>query len=227
MKDVTPRVLMKQLGLGQVGFDMTDSSPAIDGIVVSGQGWENIPQDNLALATLVLANRTYIDLEGYSQEELTTFVQGVDFQHFRDPLQGGAAVSALVQRFHFLTTRRITDGELAEFTSAVAPGYLASTLDLMEMIYGEHRTYAVNTTIPGSFVTTDTDTLGSGNPTAGARLHWTQVYVINPVGENNDPGTFIMYPVNLVAQAVTGKEKDLVYIERLRRAYTQDAGRNS
>jgi hypothetical protein len=226
MKEVTPRVLMKQIGTGQVGFEMSDSSSAIINIVVTGDDWVNIPQDNLAVATLALANRSYIDLAGYSHEELTTFIQGVDFQHSRDPLQGGNSVSALVQRYDFITTRRISDSELANFTDAVAPGYLPSTVDLMEMVYGEHRTYAVNTTIPGTFVTTDTDTLGSGNPTAGARLHWTQVYVINPAGATGQTGQFFMYPTNLVCQAVTGKEKDLVYIERLRRAYTQDSGRN-
>ena len=38
--------------------------------------------------------------------------------------------------------------------------------------------------------------------------------------------TLTIYSTNLVSQAITGKEKDMVYIERLRRAYTQDPGRN-
>ena len=221
MKEVEPRILMKQKPSGMITFALTDTDPAIDTIVVTGEGWKNIAQENLALYQLVIAHRNYIDLSGYTLNDLTTFIQSMDFQHMRDPLQAGAAVSSVVWRYDFFTTRRITDAELANFTASV-PGYLDSTLDLMEMVYGEHRTFAVNSTVPGTFIITDSDALGSGNPSAADRLHWTQVYVLNPLGNPGDNGAFQLYQTNLVAQAITGKEKDLVYIERLRRAYTQE-----
>jgi hypothetical protein len=220
MKEIENRVLLKQKPAGYISFKMTGTSTAIDTIVTTGSGWENIPQNNLALAQLVFANRNYIDLSGYTLQDLTTFIQGMDFQHMRDPLQVGPALSAVVWRYDFFTTRRITDDELSQFTDTV-PGYLPSSLDLMEMIYGEHKTFAVNSTIPGTFISTDFDTLGSGNASAADRLHWTQVYVLNPAGNAEETGNFQVYPSNLVSQALTGKEKDLVYIERLRRAYTQ------
>jgi hypothetical protein len=218
MKDITPRVLMKQAPSSFVTFAI-GTTPAIKNISATN-GWNNVA-GNTSISQLLLAYRTYIDLGGYTQNDLTTFVQSVDIQEMRDPLQGGA-ISPIVWCYDLLTTRRISDAEIVALQSGQAPGYLGSTLDLMEVIYGEHQTYAVNSNIAATFVTTDADTLGSGNPTASDRLHWTRIFVINPSGSEDDPGTFAIYPANLVAQAVTAEEKDLVYIERLRRAYTQE-----
>ena len=48
------------------------------------------------------------------------------------------------------------------------------------------------------------------------------IYLLGTIGS----ALFTIFENNLAIQAITAKEKDLVYIERLRRAYTQDAGRN-
>ena len=223
MEDTTPRRLMKQIGICSLGFDLTDTTPAIDNfsITTNNEGWEQIPQQNLAIGTAVVANRQYIDLAGYAMDDLTTFVQSVDIQKSRDPLGSN---QSLVYVYDFLTTRRITTAELSNFTDAEIPGFVESSVDLMEMIYGEHQTLAVNANIPATFITTMADTLGSGNASAADRLHWTRVYVMNPAAIG--PASLTIYSTNLVSQAITGKEKELVYIERLRRAYTQDPGRN-
>jgi hypothetical protein len=223
MEDTTPRRLMKQIGPCYLQFDLESADPAIINFqfTSNNEGWEQIPQQNLALGIAVVANRQYIDLAGYAMDDLTTFIQSVDIQKSRDPL---GTNQQLVWVYDFLTSRRITSEELSNFTAGEIPGYLESTLDLMEMIYGEHQTLALNANIPGTFITTMADSLGSGNATASDRLHWTRVYVMAP----GAPGTTTLgiYSTNLVSQAITGKEKDLVYIERLRRAYTQDPGRN-
>ncbi|AXH79487.1 MAG: hypothetical protein [Circular genetic element sp.] len=224
MEDTTPRRLMKQIGICSLSFEMTShSDPAIDNFSIStnNEGWEHIPQQNLAVGVAVVANRQYIDLAGYAMKDLTTFVQSVDIQKSRDPL---GTNQLIVYVYDFLTTRRITTEELSNFTGAEIPGFVESTVDLMEMIYGEHQTLANNAQIPGTFITTMADSLGSGNPTASDRLHWTRVYSMSPAAVG--AATLTIYSTNLVSQAITGKEKDLVYIERLRRAYTQDAGRN-
>lgn len=223
MKDIEPRVLLKQVASGAGACTILTPGLGV-GVVTTGEGWESITPDNVAVNQVILANRTYIDLAGYTQQELTTFIQSVAIQHMRDPLavtSNAAAPVQVVWAYDFITTRRITSAELSNLIET-APGYLGSTLDLMEMIYGEHRTYAQNTTVAGTFITTDSDTLGSGNPTAADRLHWTRVFYFSPGGVADDTISFQMYSANLVCQAVTGKEKDLVYIERLRRAYTQE-----
>ena len=218
MQDSTTRRLTKQIGPCYVSFDVQSLEPAINNMVIvnNNEGWEEIPQQNLALAIAVVANRQYIDLAGYSMDDLTTFIQSVDIQKSRDPL---GTNQQIVWVYDFLTTRRITTAELSNFTAGEVPGYVESTLDLMEMIYGEHQTLAVNANIPGTFITTMGDTLGSGNASAADRLHWTRVYVMAPTGVGSS--TLAIYSTNLVSQAITGKEKDLIYIERLRRSYTQ------
>jgi hypothetical protein len=217
MKDVTPRQLIKQVSGSYIVATMGESVPTIT--TEPGRQWDVIPQQSPTM--FALARRTYIDLAGYTQDELTTFVQSVAVQHMRDPLKIGNATTPIVWAYDFVTTRRITTAELTDLINDV-PGYLPSTLDLQEMIYGQHRTYATNANIPFTFITTDTDTLGSGNPSAADRLHWTRVFLFEVTGAVGQTTALSVYPANLVCQAITGREKDLVYIERLRRAYTQE-----
>jgi hypothetical protein len=224
MDDVQARQLLKQVGIGAA--TCTNLSPGLGvDVVATGQNWTSILPEDVTIGQVILANRSFIDLAGYSKAELTTFIQSVAVQEMRDPLSIGAASPQLVYSYDFLTTRKIRDSELAGLIST-APGYHGNTLDLMEMIYGQHRTYALNANIAGTYITTNSDVLGSGNPTAGDRVHWTRVYYFSPTGAQDELVVFQMYAANLVCQAVTGKEKDLIWIERLRRAYTQDPGRN-
>lgn len=221
MQDVQPRQLLKQLGTGLV-LTTIESDPLVPIIAVDGDGWEIIPQS--PGNAVVIANRTYIDLAGYTQKELTTFIQSVDIQERGLPsysIAPGTIPVNILWVYDFITTRRITSAELSQM-STIVPGYLPSTLDLMEMIYGEHKQYAVNTQVPGTYITVNGDTLGSGNPSAADRLHWTRVLLCYPTGEVGENAVVGCRDANLVCQAVTGKEKDLVYIERLRRAYTQE-----
>ena len=90
----------------------------------------------------------------------------------------------------------------------------------MEVIYGESVNYAQNSNIPGTYITVAADTFGSGNPTASRKLHWTRVFITTFSTSGADVnGSFAAYPVNLLVQAATMEEKDLVYMERLRRSY--------
>lgn len=217
MEDTQARQLMKQVA--GTYFQVTVEGSGLE-YTNPTNGWNIIPQTDIVTMSAAV-KRTYIDLAGYTQKELTTFIQSVAVQHLRDPLSVGSASTPLVWAYDFITTRRITTAELQQLFSGNVPGYLPSTLDLMEMVYGEHRTYALNANIPGTFITTDTDLLGSGNPTTADRLHWTRVYLFETGGGAGATNSYSFYPANLVCQGITGKEKDLVYIERLRRAYTQ------
>jgi len=90
-----------------------------------------------------------------------------------------------------------------------------STLDQQMIVYGQSRTYSENLQIPGTYITTDTATFGSGNPIATSKLHWTRLIVFRSGGI---PTLLELYPANLIIQGITAKEKDLVWIERLRRS---------
>lgn len=215
MAEPTPRKLFKQIGASNVGLNFDSSA---DYFITNG--WEIIwnPQP-------YVMNRSYVDLAGYTQNDLTTFIQGVDFQveTLIRALSGGILEVTFLD---ILSTRRLSVAELSDWAipgvGGDVPGFLESTVDLQEVIYGERTTLAQNANIAGlvgaKYVILDRETFGSGNASAADRLHWSRVYWFNGSGANE----LIMIPgANLVAQAVTVKEKDLVYIERLRRAYTQ------
>jgi hypothetical protein len=185
-------------------------------------GWEYHSQTANGQTVQAFVNRQYIDLAGWEAQDLTTFTTGVDLQTDKIPLVtlGGAALScSIVWQYDFITTREITDAELAVI-SGTTPGFAESTVDLMEVIYGESVSYAQNSNIPGTYITVSADTFGSGNPTASRKLHWTRVFITTFATSGADvSGSFSAYPVNLLVQAATMEEKDLVYMERLRRSY--------
>jgi len=215
-EDITQRKLFKQIGSTNVGinFDSSSSAYATNGWEVE---WNTMPY---------MYNRTYVDLSGYTQQELTTFIQGVDIQIETLIRSLGTGIIE-VTYLDILSTRRLSVAELTDWAipgvNGDVPGFLDNTVDLQEIIYGERTTLAQNTVVPAlvgsKYVILEKETFGSGSASAADRLHWSRVYWFNGSG----PEEVIMIPAsNLVAQAVTVKEKDLVYIERLRRAYTQE-----
>jgi len=223
-----PRQLFKQIDEAFFAYNYTSSAAN-----VAGSGWEVLDgEDALGNTIPYLTNRTYIDLSGFSREELTTFIRGVDFQHQRRPRSTTTGILEITV-LDILSTRRLTDAEIINWSSDGgpaahdAPGFLDSTVDLMEVVYGERTTYVMNSTmavgLAGSvYVTLGADTFGSGNPIATDKLHWTRTIWLNGSGINEFA---IIGASNLVVQAVTAQEKDLVWMERLRRSYViQDQG---
>lgn len=219
-KEPKAHQLYKQVGATVLGLNYTSASTAY-----ATNGW-NVIWNTFPYAV----NRTYIDLEGWSKQELTTFTQGVDFQHALMPRASTLGILE-VTCLDILTTRRLTDGEISNWGIAGLaddpPGFLASTSDLMEVIYGERTTFAQNNNIDGLagalYVTIDKEAFGSGNPTATDKLHWTRVYWLNGSG---DTEAMHLPATNLIVQALTVEEKDLVWMERLRRSYVLQGGAN-
>jgi len=209
-KNVKPRQLYKQVPGTIVNF--AGSTP--DQTTLSN-GWEQIGTGSVNY----LVYRTYIDLAGYSIEELTTFTQGVDVQKSYTP-RGGTATLPYLLEYDILTTRKIQDDEMINFLDG-PPGFMPTlqdkAVDLMELIYGESQEYAFNSTVGATFITTGRDTWGSGNPTAMDKMHWTRLVILSSGVADGDQ--LFIGPSNLVVQAVTAKEKDLVWMERLRRSY--------
>jgi len=198
--------LYKAIGniyVGDINFS-TDSAT-----IVQGQNWEII-QEGTNLQTFVW--RGYIDISGWSREDLTLFTQSVDIQRSMQPLMSAGIVTVI--EYDYLTTRRMTNDEVGPIGLG-RPCFLTSTPDLMECIYGEWHTWS-NSSEVGTAVNTARDTFGSGNATAMDKLHITRV--ITPLGGGTTEG-FTIYDVNYVIGAVTKEEKDLVHLERMRRSY--------
>jgi hypothetical protein len=219
-KEPKAHQLYKQIGPAYFVLNF-DSATDVD---YSGEGWEVIWN-----TFPYMVNRQYIDLSGWSRDQLTTFIQGVDFQHSRRPRSTTIGVLE-VTMVDILSTRELTDHELTNWGLVVAPGvsedlpgFMDSTVDLMQVIYGERTTMvSSNTMAPGLagsvYVTLGGETFGSGNPTAMNRLHWTRVIWANGAGPTE---TLSIGGTNLIVTALTVEEKDLVWIERLRRSYVQ------
>jgi hypothetical protein len=192
--------------------------------ITLGEGWETL---NTGSAQ-VWVWRGFIDLAGYSMDDLTFFTQTVDIQN---SLTAGGTPSFLICDDRTLvTTRALRDSEIAANWSGFAAnmnGFLNNVsqdcIDLQEVIYGEWKQSVPYSAANGSFRPLAGGSFGVGNPTASDRIHITRVFSWQSGGDND---SFVLYPQNIILGGVTGQEKDLVYIERLRRAYTQDPGRN-
>jgi len=218
MVDPKAHQLYKQLGATQLGlnYDTTTDSYGKNGWTVI---WNIFPY---------AVNRTYIDLSGWSKQQLTTFTQGVDIQTSLMPRATTLGILEITC-LDIITSRRLTDDEISDWAlagiSGDPPGFLENTTDLMQVIYGERTTFAQNSNVVGLagalYVTIDKETFGSGNPTAMDKMHWTRVYWLNGsnVPSPEDIQVIGLPASNLIVQALTVEEKDLVWMERLRRSY--------
>ena len=184
---------------------------------VDGSDWEYLQIMPNGQTYQGWVNRQYIDLSGWTEQDLTMFTVGVDIQKDGLPLVV-VMPCPLIIVYDFITTRRITDAELINVINT-PPGFHESTLDLMQCTYGLRQSLAQNAQIPGTFVNVDGATFGSGNPSASDKLHWTRFIVTTMANPEDITGSLTAPATNLVIQATTTQEKDLVYMERLRRSY--------
>jgi hypothetical protein len=210
-EDVQPHQLTKQVARATTRW-VFDGSVYDNGASTTTGGWENIAVTFGSGVIPGIINRSYIDLTGWRRQERTAFFNGFDIQRSFAPLSITGV--PLIFEYDFITTRRLTVAELSNFFNE--PGFLPSSLDLMQLVYGEKRVWGQNVNIPGTFLIVDTETSGTGDATAMDKLHWTRLVVYLAGATAADIETS---PTNLVVSAVSAKEKDLVWMERLRRSY--------
>jgi len=211
MPKVTARKLFKQIPpvSAALNFEGTDT---ITIQPTSSTGWEVI-QPSVG-ANLYLVWRGYIDLGGYTQDELTLFTQTVDVQ--KGPFDiGSGLLSTVIQ--DIVTTRRISNDEIGLHVGFL-PVQGTPSLDLQEVVYGEWFNRVPYSPTHATLRAIDSGTFGSGNPTASDRLHITRI----AASFGNAAATLYLAGTNYVVGGVTAHEDDLIYIERLRRAYTQE-----
>jgi hypothetical protein len=216
-KDMEARQLIKMVPALAAAIDLDADTAAL-----TGEGWEAITHSGFNIA---LVWRGYIDLAGYTQDDLTFFSQAVDVQDNGISLaSSGITLTTIVD---MVTTRRIRNIEINPINSNgfidVAPGIPLEGLDIQEVVYGNNRAFTQYSATNSSLLQLFGSTFGSGNPTASDRLHITRVIVPSGTGTGE---SLNVQSCNFLVGGVTAHEKDLVYIERLRRAYTQDPGRN-
>jgi len=211
MPKLQARQLIKQVPALQV-LNMNYGSQTAN---LTGEGWE-ILTDGLSMRFVW---RGFIDLAGYTQHDLTLFTQQVDIQ--RNHMIGGSPDVQLGVVTELVTTRRIRDEEAISTNNgflAPFPGSPQPQLDIQEIVYGEITTYTPYSPTNGIWRILQHDSFGTGHPTASDRLHITIIAQPLFAGDNS---AMLIPGRNFLIGAVTAHEDDLVYIERLRRAYTQ------
>jgi len=212
-EDMVARQLIKQVptvtaAMEFVGTDTIVITPGVG----TGPGWEVV--DN---GKLYLVWRGYIDLAGYTQNDLTLFTQAVDIQHGALDLAGPTVLNSC--HIDLVTTRRLRDTECHLYAAGfLNPAVDGDCLDIQEVVYGEWANYVPYASTYPALRQIGGDSFGVGNPTASDRLHITRI--ISTEGTGSEAVFFAA--TNYVIGGVTAHEKDLVYIERLRRAYTQE-----
>jgi hypothetical protein len=217
--DPTPRKCFKQIPGGQASNIDNSGDPSVADVI--GEGWEWVIPASGMVGSLVW--RGYIDVSGWSSENLTWFTQRVDIQE-QNVLLGTQDIDS-VWVFDILSTERVND-QMCSITAI--PGFMEAfpgaggagleIMDLQHVIFGQRTQWNQDSTIAGVYMPTSSDTFGSGNPSAKDKLHLTRI-VWAAVGGTPGTQTIISYPVNYVLDGFTVKEPDLVYLERLRRSY--------
>jgi len=182
---------------------------------IGHEGWEIYTQ--ATMTTQFAVNRQYFDLEGYLKEDTSFFPSAPQVQDMGD-FQGTLAFRV----YDLFTVKPIDDAQLELWFNMVArptpPGSNWNLLDLQDIIYAQWRIYDPSEDT-GSAKITQSGTYGLGTATARDRIFITRLVTC----VNTDNQIVFVPPSAWVLGGVSAEEKDLVYMERLRRSYDHSA----
>jgi hypothetical protein len=185
-------------------------------------GWE------MASAT-VLYHETEIDLSGYAMDSLTFFPSSVGLQ---DPgiysflpqtILPDAPLQAIIV-LDIVSSVPLDPLEVmntaSPFPTNSGPGMIGSTLDFTTILFGMYRFFTANTNVPypGFVQLQRSQRFDSGEPTAADRLYCYRI--VQTIQQDLVDGDSLQIPAarQLIA-GVISEEKELVYMQRLRRSY--------
>ena len=198
-------------------------------IGVQGGGWEIYTNE---LGRVYAIWRGYFDIAGWNSEQLTAFISGAGFQEANqwlgpDPVALGSIPR--IKTWDIVSKAKIPNSALDTATALtsgewLAPGFAGSNYDLEEIFTGRYRHFDYSTTVTAGFNQTAMQIWGAGDATAGDKVYLTRVVDVS--GVLVYPGFLIIPPQNVVMPATLVDEKDLVYMERLRRSYVLAESRN-
>jgi len=201
-------------------------------IQYQGGGWEIVVNDN---GINYAVWRGYFDIAGYNADQLTTLVSGAGWQEadewFAGPSASFVGARARIKTWDIVSKAYINDSafsNVGEATTAMiwlAPGFSGSNYNLEEIFAGRYRHFDFSTTISAGFNQTYEQLWGAGDATAAERIYITRI--IQLTGIATYPMEILAVPPqDVIIPVATIGEKDLVYIERLRRSYVEEQSRN-
>lgn len=165
--------------------------------------------------------RTYVDIVGWSKDDITAFTQGAAFQE-GGPIYFTGGGAQPMKCWDMVTVNYIEDSAFTNTNTFLAgvnwcpPGLAHSNYNLEEILVGRWREFAsdqnINTTRQvGSGV------WGAGDATAGDRIYITKAFLLGTALSTD--GQLVIPDSSVVIPTLLVKESDLVYLERLRRSY--------
>jgi len=182
----------------------------------------------------------YIDLTGMTMEELTIQLQGIALQRPYEPILaglGGEVWTKPVQLHCWITSTSIDiERYLRVAASGSFPSFFAhdsggtsdkaSALDWTNLMFGETVTYSTNSNIgltgTGFMVPLYSKLYGSNEPSANDKLY---IYTAWRIAEDAAiPAASLTLPeIRVAIAAEIYEEKELAWIERMRRSYVQQS----
>jgi len=183
-----------------------------------------------------LIYRTDFDISGWSEEQLSAFIGGAGFQEsdrwiVNDP--GAAAeFGAELMTWDIVSKAKISNSALdgshwldtTGYFGWSAPGMIDSNYNLEEVFAGRFRQYIPNTTLNNILQQNTEQLWGAGDATAGKKIYITRI--VAPFLMMAAETFGFVPPMAVIVPATLADEKDLVYMERLRRSYVLAESRN-
>lgn len=191
-------------------------------------GWEIYTND---VGTQWALHRSYVDIVGWSKDEITAFTQGAAFQEAERWTATLGGVIPLLNTWDIVSVNYIEDGafDSDKFVSPLgapynwnAPGMSGSNYNLEEILAGRYRCFAQSDDITATHQS-NLQVWGAGDATAGDRIYITRAILLTSTTVY--PGSIMVPPMAVVIPTLLVKESDLVYMERLRRSYVLNDNR--
>lgn len=211
VKEPKNRVLRKLMD-GVFYYEEQDPSPHLALGEYANQGWEIFTDSS---GDQYVVNRDYFDLQGYVRDGQSFFPINPVVQDQGAWIGSGASGVLVID---LITVKPITNDDLEQLaigttSSLSVPGSLQSFHGLHDIIYGSLSLWEASVDLSGVHKLSQKTFWGLNTATARDRIFITRICT------PKTDGIFIVPPTAWVLSGVSAQEKDLVYIERLRRSY--------
>jgi len=171
----------------------------------------------------IMAFHAYIDVAGYTADDLTLFPMGVTLQDpgsYKVERAGAVPPNVPLQVLDIITTEVLSmDEVLAWVTANTMPGMLGTTHDWTQIIWGQYRTFMGQVTFATNateFLAASGSLFGSGSPSTADKLHCYRFILL--------PGSQALDVVDIPASrfilsAVIAPEDEKAFLMRQKRSY--------
>lgn len=186
--------------------------------IITNEGWQK-------LGPSFFLNRQTIDLHGLTAEEKTMFFSTQFLQRatrYSTTMNFATSGGMTITDQFIISDSPLDDiiGTVPDNARSFEAGFNTSPDDYITIKLGEGVVMAQNNAIPLVLSLVDGYSFGSGDPTATNKLYCYRFVDLDTTLTPIPPGSLIELPsVRYVGVGVTTKEKSLVWMQRMKRAF--------